>query len=111
MQNRKSYIREDEHGVNRVGQTRVMLDSVIVAFQQGHSAETIAQQYPALGLEEVYGAITYYLANQTEVDRYLRQQDEVWQREREKARQSASPVVQRLRGLAMKVTPAETDSQ
>ena len=40
-----------------------MLDSVVAAFHQGHSAETIAQQYPALSLEEIYGAITYYLAN------------------------------------------------
>ena len=48
----KSYIREDEQGVKRVGQTRVMLDSVIAAFEQGHSAETIAQQYPAVTLED-----------------------------------------------------------
>ena len=57
MQLAKSYVRQDEHGVLRIGDTRVMLDSVIAAFHQGHSAETIAQQYPALQLEEVYGAI------------------------------------------------------
>jgi len=61
MPDTTSYIREDEHSVKRVGKTRVMLDSVVAAFQQGHSAETIAQQYPALTLEEIYGAIAYYL--------------------------------------------------
>ena len=100
MQPAKSYVRQDEHGVLRVGDTRVMLDSVIAAFYLGHSAETIAQQYPAVSLEEVYGAITHYLANQAEVDQYLSNQDELWSQWREKANAAASPVVQRLRALA-----------
>jgi hypothetical protein len=77
-----------------------MLDSVVAGFHQGHSAETIAQQYPALLLEEVYGAIAYYLANRAEVDQYLRRQDEVWKQARDKASAVGSPVVQRLRSLA-----------
>jgi Protein of unknown function (DUF433) len=77
-----------------------MLDSVIAAFHLGHSAETIAQLYPALTLEEVYGAITYYLANQIGVDSYLRKQDNVWKQWREKASAIESPVVQRLRDKA-----------
>ncbi|MCE9554409.1 MAG: DUF433 domain-containing protein [Planctomycetes bacterium] len=96
------YVRDDEHGVKRVGQTRVMLDSVVAAFEQGHSAETIVQQYPSLTLEEVYGTITYYLANRTEVEQYLLQQGEKWEQEREKASQSASEVVSRLRSQAAK---------
>jgi uncharacterized protein (DUF433 family) len=99
---KSTYIRDDEHGVKRVGKTRVVLDSVIAAFQQGHSAETMAQQYPALTLEQIYGTITYYLANTGEVDKYLRRQDEVWKRERERANQPASPVVARLRSRAAK---------
>jgi len=102
MEPTKSYVREDEHGVLRVGATRVMLDSVVAAFDQGHSAETIAQQYPSLSLEEVYGAIAYYLANKDEVDQYLRRQDDVWRRWREKAEAVTSPVVQRLRQQAIK---------
>jgi uncharacterized protein (DUF433 family) len=101
----RTYVRQDETGVLRVGDTRVMLDSVVAAFNLGHSAETIAQQYPALSLEEVYGAITYYLANQADVDQYLRKQDEVWKQWREKADTTASPVVQRLRGLAAGTRP------
>ena len=100
MPTAKTYVRQDEHGVLRVGDTRVMLDSVVAAFHLGHSAETIAQQYPALSLEDVYGAIAYYLANQADVDRYLRDQDEVWKQWREKANAVESPAVQRLRGLA-----------
>jgi uncharacterized protein (DUF433 family) len=97
MQPIKSYVHEDEHGVLRVAETRVMLDSIVAAFQQGHSAETIAQQYPALALEDVYGALAHYLSNKEDVDQYLRRQDAVWKQEREKAAASGNAVVQRLR--------------
>ncbi len=98
MEKAENYVRLDEHNVMRVGKTRVMLDSVVVAFQQGHSPETIQQEYPALALEEVYGAVAYYLANQDEVDRYLKRQGQVWEELREKAAEASNPVVQRLRG-------------
>ncbi|HKI18658.1 MAG TPA: DUF433 domain-containing protein [Isosphaeraceae bacterium] len=96
----KTYVRQDENGVLRVGDTRVLLDSVVAAFHQGHSAETIAQRYPVLSLAEVYGAIAYYLANRDDVDQYLRRQDEVWKQFREQANAAPSPVVQRLRRQA-----------
>lgn len=95
----KTYVRVDPHGVFRVGQTRVSLDSVVYAFRQGHSPETIRQQYPALSLEEAYGAIACYLANQDEVDRYLERQEQLWDRLRREAEQNPSPVVERLRAL------------
>ena len=88
-----------ENGVYRVGKTRVMLDSVLAGFQQGHSPETIRQQYPALTLEEVYGSIAYYLGHVKEIDAYLLRQDSAWQQERLKSEQQASPVLERLRAL------------
>ena len=93
------YVRTDEHGVLRVGRGRVMLDSVVAAFWEGHSPETIREQYPALDLEEVYGALTYYLAHAPDVDAYLRRQAEVWARWRARAAAVPSPVVARLRAL------------
>ena len=57
MQAPKIYVHLDEHQVLRVAHTGVMLDSLLASFQQGYSAEAIQQQYPALTLEEVYGAI------------------------------------------------------
>src|SRR5437762_5696341 len=97
MVNAKTYINADDHGVWRVGQTRVSLDSVIYAFRQGHAPETIRQQYPALSLEEVYGAIAYYLANKDEADHYLERQEQCWAELRRKAEQNPSSVVERLR--------------
>jgi uncharacterized protein (DUF433 family) len=95
----KAYVRVDENGVMRVGGTRVMLDSVVAAFQQGHSPETIRQQYPALSLEEVYGSIAYYLAHLDEVNAYLGRQDAVWQEWQARCEERPSPVVERLRAL------------
>ena len=85
--------------------TRVSLDSVVLAFQEGHSPESIRQQYPALGLEAVYGAVTYYLANRREVDNYLRGQDQIWERARREAEAHPSPVLERLRA-ALRSEPA-----
>jgi hypothetical protein len=41
MNRHNPYVRTDEHGVMRVAGTHVMLDSVLAAFEQGHSPETI----------------------------------------------------------------------
>ena len=99
MQPSKSYVHVDEHGVMRVGNTRVMLDSVVASFEQGYSPETIQQQYPALTLEEVYGTIAWYLANTSEVAQYLKRQQAVWNHWRIQAEVQPSPVLQRLRLL------------
>jgi uncharacterized protein (DUF433 family) len=93
------YIRKDEHGVLRVGGTRVMFDSVVAAFEQGHSPEMIRQQYPSLSLAEFYGAITWYLAHPDEAQAYLAQQDRVWEDMRAKAEQRPAEAVERLRKL------------
>lgn len=56
--------------------SRVSLESVILAFRDGLSPETIAAEcFPALTLEQVYGAIAYYLGNRPILDAYLRQME------------------------------------
>lgn len=62
---------ELKEGAYRVGGTRVSLDSVVYEFQSGTSPECIQKSYPTLTLEQVYGAIAYYLANQDSIDQYL----------------------------------------
>jgi uncharacterized protein (DUF433 family) len=100
MNSSKRYVEPDSQGVLRVGSLDVSLDSVVVAFQEGHSPETIQQLYPALSLEEVYGAVAYYLGNRNDVDQYLKRQAQIWELARQRAAQSPSPVVQRLRALS-----------
>ena len=100
MANHQNYVRIDERGVWRVGRAGVPLDSVVAGFNQGDSAEAIQQDYPALSLGEVYGAIAYYLGNTAAVNDYLKRQDEVWAAARERsAAQPPAAVLQRLRAL------------
>lgn len=61
----------DADGVIRVGTTRVRLDTVIYAFNEGYTAEEFVSQYPALLLADVYAAIAYYLNHRETVDDYL----------------------------------------
>ena len=68
-------LQADRHGVMRVGQTRVTLDSVVHAFNQGHTAEEIVSHFPALKLADVYAVISYYLNNRDAVREYLQQQE------------------------------------
>ena len=61
----------DQAGVLRVNGTRVSLDSVIFAFNEGSTPEEIAQQYTTLNLADIYAVISYYLQNQADVSQYL----------------------------------------
>ncbi len=65
----------------------------------------LQQQYPALSLEEVYGAITYYLAHRDEVEAYLKRQDEQWASWRAASKANASPVMERLRAWRKRDVP------
>ena len=95
---------EQHDGVYLAAGTRVSLDSIVYAFLSGQSAEAIAQAFPVLNLEQVYGAITYYLGHRDEVDRYLdgRQQD--FEAARQAAR-NADPMFYQKLTDAKKHTP------
>ncbi len=64
-------LRIDRDGVVRVGQTRVTLDTIIEAFDEGYSAEAIVEQYRTVELGDVYAVIAYYIHHRSEVDPYL----------------------------------------
>ena len=71
-----------------VAGTRVSLDSVVYAFHRGASPESIQRSFPLLMLEQVYGAITFYLARQREIDAYLHDGGDKLERMRETAREA-----------------------
>lgn len=76
--------------------TRISLDSVVYAFQQGVSPEGIVQSFPLLTLEQVYGAITFYLANRTEIDAYLAAEEEAFDAMPQPLQASAPALYNRL---------------
>jgi uncharacterized protein (DUF433 family) len=93
----KEYV-EERNGNYYVAGSRISLDSIVHAFCRGESPETICQNFELLRLEEVYGAITYYLANQAEIDAYITRQNEKW----EEGRRNAEPLPTDLRERLMR---------
>ena len=67
----KPPLQRDEDGVFRVGGTRVRLDTVVSAFQNGCTAEEILLKYSSLTLKDIYSVLTYYLQHQADVEAYL----------------------------------------
>lgn len=88
----KQYVTE-QNGNYYIAGTRISLDSIVHAFRRGESPETICQNFELLGLEHVYGAIAYYLANQADVDAYLQRQSGKWA----EAQRDAEPLPASLR--------------
>ena len=88
--------------VGRVGEayrivgTRVSLDSIVYCFWNGESPESIAQSFPTLTLEQVFGAIAYYLDHQDEIDEYLAQGEADYDAKREAARKADPMFYQRM---------------
>jgi len=65
-------LRIDAFGVMYVGRTRVPLDTVVRAYDQGTSPEEIALRFTALDLADIYAVIGYYLKHRDEIEDYLR---------------------------------------
>lgn len=63
-------------GTVRVGGTRLMLDTVVTAFQLGSTPDDLSRQFPPFELSDVYAVLAYYLQNKDEVDEYLREGEE-----------------------------------
>ena len=64
---------EKRNGGFYVAGTRISLDSIVYSFKDRDSPETIRQNFSSLSLEQVYGAIAFYLAHEPEVDANIRE--------------------------------------
>ncbi|MBM4459128.1 MAG: DUF433 domain-containing protein [Chloroflexi bacterium] len=75
---------EDSSGGLRIEGSRVLLETVIRAFQDGATPEAIVQRYPTVNLENAYTVIAYYLRHRREVDEYLARREQSAQQVRER---------------------------
>ena len=66
----ESYIEQHDGGYWIKG-TRISLDSVVYQFNEGAAPESIMRSFPLLNLEQIYGAITFYLSRRQDIDAYL----------------------------------------
>lgn len=97
---KKEYIIK-KNGGYYIADSRVSLDSVVYAFREGRSPESIRWSYPSLTLEEVYGAIAFYLANQKKIDKYLIESEKEFEifrkKNHEELRRTAPELVKKLK--------------
>jgi uncharacterized protein (DUF433 family) len=89
------YVRLIE-GQYLVGGTRVSLDSLVYLFREGLSVESMVDSYPALTLEQVHGALAFYLGNQKEVDAYLAEGQRVAESQHQQSRQTNADLIAKL---------------
>ena len=99
----REYIEEREGGFYLSG-SRVSLESVVTLFRDGASPEAIVDEFPTLSLEQVYGAITFYLAFQTKVDAYLGGTEKLWQEARKNPSPLPVPLRERLERVRRELT-------
>jgi uncharacterized protein (DUF433 family) len=70
-------LHQDSSGALRVGTSRVLLELVIEAFQDGATPEIIVQRYTTATLSDVYAVIAYCLRHPKDIDAYLAQREKL----------------------------------
>ena len=92
---KNDYVKKVE-GAYRVGETRVSLDSLVYLFREGMSVESMVDSYPALTLEQVHGALAFYLANQKEIDAHLIEGQRTAEMQHRQSRQTNAELIAKL---------------
>ena len=103
----QSYV-ENRAGDYWIAGARISLDSIVYAYWEGHSPETIAQSFSALNLEQVYGAIAYYLRHREAVDAAIQQAEERGEALRQELRQQDPAFYERLAKAKAQKQAAQT---
>lgn len=88
---------EQQDGKYRISGTRVSLDSVVYAYHRGASPESIQRSFPSLTLEQVHGALAFYLSHKTDVDSYLAAGDAEFEKLSQVSRETHSDWHEKLR--------------
>jgi uncharacterized protein (DUF433 family) len=99
------YVIRTPEGSWRIAGTRVSLDSIVQAYWEGRQPEAIAADFPSLSLEQIHGAIAFYLRNRAAIDQYLSEQDAKWQQFQQESASRHGPLLQRVRSAATQAAP------
>ncbi|HVY94507.1 MAG TPA: hypothetical protein VHA14_17215 [Bryobacteraceae bacterium] len=103
----ENYVEQREGGYYLSG-TRIGLDSIVLAFKDGQSPETILRSFPMAGpLVRIYGAIVFYLENHEKVEAYLRDQDRLWTEMKSKQTDLPESISARLREARERTAPGQ----
>ena len=85
-----SFLVQDGFGGVLFKAHRINLEHLVFFYNQGHSAEMLAEQFPTLELPVIHKAIAFYLENQEEVDRYAERCWKEMDRQRRTAKKGPS---------------------
>ncbi|MGH9835017.1 MAG: DUF433 domain-containing protein [Blastocatellia bacterium] len=91
----KNYVTKIEDGYRLAG-SRVSLDSIVYDLWNGLSPESIVKNFETLTLEQVHGAIAFYLAHREEVDAQIQRHREKFDALCEEARAKYPHLYQKL---------------
>ena len=100
------YVIRTPDGGWRVAGTRVSLDSIVHAYWGGRLPEAIVADFPSVSLEQVHGAIAFYLRNRAMIDQYLAEQDARWQQFQQDSASRHEALLQRVRAAPAQASPA-----
>ena|SRR5437773_2489510 len=87
---------EQRDGSYYITGSRISLASVVYAFLDGHSPESIRECFPLLTLEQIYGAIAFYLGHEAEVEADLAQRRAEYESQRQAAREADPAFYEKL---------------
>jgi uncharacterized protein (DUF433 family) len=110
MSDAVTYVLQTPEGGWRIAGTRVSLDSVVHAYWDGSAPEEIVEDFPTLSLEQVHGALAFYLHHKEEIERYLTAQDARWEQLRKESEAAHAPLLQRVRAGRAAPAPAKKGS-
>ena len=102
--NATEYVTQTPEGGWRIVGSRVSLDSIVCAYWDGRLPEAIVADFPSLTLEQVHGAIAFYLRHRAAIDRYLSDQDARWQRLQQESAARHGPLLKRVREAVSQVS-------
>lgn len=93
-------LNKDPDGTLRVGNSRVTLDCLANAFQEGATPEIIVEQFPSLQLADVYMVLGYLLRHPQFFEEYLQEGQQIAHEHRVRLEKLHSPSGIRERLLA-----------
>ena len=79
-----------------MGDTRVSLYSLVYLFREGVSVEGMVESFPALSLEQVHGALAFYLANREQIDAYLGEAERTAESQHVRSRHTNAELIAKL---------------
>src|ERR1039457_3259261 len=89
------YVRRIE-GQYLVGGRESLLTRSCICFARGCRPRVWSISYPALTLEQVHGALAFYLGNQKEIDAYLAEGQRIAESQHQQSRRTHAELIAKL---------------